>query len=524
MFRLALVALVAVLAAASCARPVDPAPGVGAAGDATGLAGGEPGLEAGAGGGDRAEASAPTDGTALADPLRLAMARPGPVRPDEVVLTDQPAVIVSDLLYDGLTEAVGRHGRLRPGLAASWTADADFTTWTFILAPDAAVDVDAAVASLARLTTDGRGGRPAAGAVLAAGMRRVTAGEGRSIVIELERPNAGLPWVLSGLPYAIVGPSGEPTGDYDVTADDANGMLLHRRPRSRPGPNRSDALPGELQLTWVGDGAEAHRLLGNGSVDAAVVGPGQVPVVDDRPIATAATRFYVLNGRSAALASPESRWAVLGAIDRRALIQRGLGQSVVAVDGLVGPDHAGWSTADRCAATCGRAGARGEAERPATIRSDRSPLSVSFSGDDQRPLAAAIAAQLSAAQLDAQANERAPDELAAMIVAGQTDLFAFGWIAPATSLDAVIPPMLRVDSPANVAMVQSVEVADLLAVAAVTADDRARWDLLAEAHRVALDDGLILPIAASASLLALGPGVEGAVVRADGSLDLESAG
>ena len=52
--------------------------------------------------------------------LRIAMVKPATTLPAQLVLTDQAQVVVSDLLYDGLTEVDARSGRLRPGLASDF--------------------------------------------------------------------------------------------------------------------------------------------------------------------------------------------------------------------------------------------------------------------------------------------------------------------------------------------------------------------------------------------------------------------
>ena len=46
-------------------------------------------------------------------------------------MADQPAVIVSDLLYDGLTEVDGRSEQLLPGLATSWEPNDTYSVWRF---------------------------------------------------------------------------------------------------------------------------------------------------------------------------------------------------------------------------------------------------------------------------------------------------------------------------------------------------------------------------------------------------------
>ena len=445
-----------------------------------------------------------------ATPVRLALDRPGPIDPRRVVLTDQAAVIISDLIYDGLTESVGRAGELRPGLASSWAADEQFTRWVFELDPEAAVSPGDVVAALAPLAEADE----SSAAAITAGIHSVEAGPGRSVIIELWAPNAGLPWILSGLPYSIPGPKDAPTGDYTITSDDNNGMILHRKPQRAGGPS-------EVRIDWVDDPVEADRLLTAGLVDGALVEPDARSADGVRRVSTVVTRFYVLNSRSPTLADLDVRLAVLAAVDRRELIESGFEQAVLPVEGLLGRDQAGWTADGGCGPACATDPAS------ATEQADllgNPTLVVAYSGADQRHLAAAVAGQLVTAGFGVDHTELTPDDLASVIVGGATDLFAFGWIAPATSADAVIPPVLRVDSAANIARIQSAPIADILAVAAVTGDDRARWALLAEAERTALADALILPIATSTSDLALAATAADLVVRADGSLDLDGRG
>ena len=451
--------------------------------------------------------------------LRLAMVRPGTSDPAEVVLTDQPAVILADLLYDGLTEAVGTEGRLRPGLARNWSANDDFTVWTFHLDPSGGLGAQEVAHVLSVYAADGgrRNGRVGAGAVVAARIESVSYEGETSVVIRLAAPNAGLPWVLSGLPFSIVGSDGASTGDYRIDSDDRTRMILTARSDAAPGG------PDHIVLRWVADGSEAYELLRDGEVDAAVVDQRSFADAEQRfgaaGVATSAVRFYVLNADSPVLATAEARRAVLAAVDRPALVASGFDQRVIETDSLIAPSLAGYSEQAVCGEVCafdpGLATAALASIGPTDLR-------VAYTGEEQEELARSVTKELRSGGFGARHTALAPDELASVIVDGETDLFAFGWVAPATSSDAVVPPLLAIDSAANIARIDSPTVARFLAEAAVTADDATRWALLADAHRAAMDDALLLPIAASTSMLVRGDAADNLLVRADGSIDVES--
>lgn len=453
-----------------------------------------------------------------ADVLRLALTRPPSFRPDEVVLTDQSAVIVSDLLYDGLTEAVGNDGELRPGLALDWSPNDDFSRWTFHLDPRSGVTAEVVADSLRWFTGNNGASRAGAAAVLAADIRAVEVEDRSTVVIELNSSNAGLPWVLSGLPFSIIGPSDQPTGDYEVASDsvDEDGLVLQRRDvRQRPDLFAPDIVP----ITWVDDEREGPDLVVAGAVDVGVADesfdsvPGATAVAVP---ATVAVRFYVLNSRSEGLSEPESRRTILKAIDREELVDLSAHHQPMPVDGLLGSSMTGYRPG-ACSSVCadGRPVHDATEATPATVQ-------VSYSGVDQWPMATAMVEQLRAAGFGTELSDQRPRDLAAQIVSGDTDMFSFGWVAPATSSDAVVPPLLTIDSPANVARIDSPAVADLLATAAVTADDERRWKILDEAHRLALAEALILPIAGSTSMLIHAQNAPLLAVRADGSIDLDS--
>ncbi|MEM9564522.1 MAG: ABC transporter substrate-binding protein [Actinomycetota bacterium] len=452
------------------------------------------------------------------------MVRPASLRPDEVVSSDQGAVILADLLYDGLTEVDGASGRLRPGLAIDWTSDDDFRRWTFRLDPAAGVASGAVVASLQAVSAadDGADPVPVTAASLAVGIRSVEATDAATVVVDLLRPNAGLPWILSGLPYSIVGTGGASTGAYEIDGEDAAGLRL----RIRPAFDSGGAGPETVSVRWADDASAAYRLLVDGAVDGAVVGPESLADAAQRfgwvPTSTSTVRFYVLNAGSPAFGGLDDRLAVVDAVDTEALVEAADRPDLVAVDGLVSPGAAGWeSTASPTGRVAGPAGPADAADEsraptPATLR-------LASVGEGGAVLTEALASQLTEAGHEVLEAAVPAPELAASIVDGSTDLFAFGWVAPASAIDAILPPLLGADSPANVARIADPEVGSLLERAARTADDEDRWELLRLAERSALEEGTLLPVAASGSTLVVSSAESGPVIRADGSLDLESS-
>ena len=443
--------------------------------------------------------------------LSLALIQPDSFLPAEAARTDQSAVIISDLLYDGLTEAVGRDGELRPALARSWTADQDFVSWTFVLDRARNVTADAVVTSLEPLasTFDGDGPTPGVPARLAAGIRSVSAVDDWTINIELERSNAGLPWLLSGLPFSVVGSEGAGTGAYVVEREAEDGVRLRRQ-------DGDSAAPPQVEISWVEDPTAGLELLEGGLVHGSVVPPVATPsdLAFNLVTSSVATRFYVLDPRSALLADPELAAAVRAVIEPAAL-------AAEHPEGAIGDGLVPMSMAGYVAGACGDACA-GRPEVVDTIDPPARPVEIGSAGAEQEQMAMTVADQLSVAGIPALAEPRTPEELASMIVAGGTDIFAFGWVAAASSADAVLPPLLTVDSAANVARIDDRAVSEYLDMAAVTADDQQRWGLLDAAHRRALESGRIVPVMSAVVGFGLADEVASLSVRSDGSLDLEA--
>ncbi len=468
------------------------------------------------------------------DVLRLALARPTTIIPARVAMADQSAVLVSDLLYDGLTEVVGRQDRIRPALASSWEADATYTTWLFEIDEDR---IDPAVV-VEHFTAVLAGERSAAASTLLGGVESVAATSAGTVEFTLMAPNAGFPWLLSGLAASVVGPDGDPTGRYrtvdevdplpevdvesaDPSAEMPSELLLQAADPTAVGPD-------SIEILWADDDAAAYDLLTLGLADAAVA---PADLLDDatrrfghRPVERSITIFYGLSLPGDAAAD---RVAVAQAISASA--ESGLTAELEALgaspsDLLIGVSLAGAGPlASLGAIDFGEAidGSASSADDGADLGVD--DLTVSYTDEVHAEVAEALEDRLLAAGFGVSTEQRGLDEQSAAIAEGRAGVFAFGWAAAAGSLDAVVAPMGQGSSPSNVLGFDSAAVDALLVEAAATADDEQRWALLAETYELLAADARAVPVGVANSLLVVAPPAQALVVRADGSLDLEPA-
>ncbi|MCP4087200.1 MAG: hypothetical protein GY745_19470 [Actinomycetia bacterium] len=187
-----------------------------------------------------AEAETPVAGGVM----RAALLRPHTVDPAAIALDHPGAVILSDLLFDGLTQ-VTAEGEVVGGLASRWDPSEDFTVWTFSLDDEASfhdgtpVTADLVVASLERLATSESG---AASTLDPYSLEVVDAG---TVRVSSESPDALVPLVFSGVAYGIV------PADFDEETLVGSGPF---RAVSVDGPRwRLDGVVGH---TWI-EGVEA---------------------------------------------------------------------------------------------------------------------------------------------------------------------------------------------------------------------------------------------------------------------------
>ncbi len=435
-------------------------------------------------------------------PLHLTLTTTDVWDPAAISVGNQAQVLLADLLYDGLTEA-SAEGELRPALAESWSASADFRQWTFELGDG--VDAQAVAASFARL----RETAPASVAVaLLNDVETIDPSGDSAVMFTLRNPNAGFAWLLSGVQYSIHGD--EPTGPYAIESTDAVGMtLVSEQYRT-------------IEVAWAADTKAAYDQLTLGETDAAIVDATLTGDAASRfgqqPSARSLVRFYGLNLASPNLYDSRLRQAVLAAVDRPGAM-RALTTSGFTADGVAASSLAGFRYG-ACASACvyNPSGATAKLAEVGVAPT----LVVGYVGADQAAAAASIGESLTRAGFGATVQEVAADQLTAMIGAGTVDIFSFGWPTPASSMDAVIPPLFASVSPLNVTRLVSTEVDALIAEAMTTGDDEARWKLLADAESAALAQWTVIPVATAHNGLVQRAQDSPLAVRPDGSIDVTS--
>ncbi len=289
------------------------------------------------------------------------------------------------LIFSGLVR-LGPNNTYEPDLAESWTSDAKGTTWTFTLRDDAVwqdgepVTADDVVYTVEALKD------PAAAGAMAGAWADVTATavDPRTVKLEVATPIAGflaaatqplLPaHLLSDVPFADLAASPFATspvgsGPYQlIELDDEQAVLLPAalaRVEETAGPvgptpsldalgtpaptsTPSQALPflERIEMHFYDDETAAADAFGAGEVDAVA---GLLPATSaalatdpavDRiryPTTTLATVMLNLRASHPELRDPRVRKALLGALDRDAIVETALGGDGIAADTLVSP-------------------------------------------------------------------------------------------------------------------------------------------------------------------------------------------
>ncbi len=448
--------------------------------------------------------------------LTLAMVRPPTWDPVELSMADQGAVIIADLLYDGLTE-VDSQGELQPGLASSWTVSDDGLVWTFDLdlARTSVAEVIAAVERLRLAGSDS----PAA--LLLGDVDRIEPVDEDSVRFVLRTPQAGLDWILSGVPYSIVPADGSATGPFSVAIQRESGVRLW----SASTADRAAGAGGSIELVWADDAVAVAESFDRGEADAAVL---DVVIASRTPLlgstgARSAVRFYGLSPAVPALADVRVRRAVLAAVDRSALadqVPSGVSSAeVFDIDGLVGPTTVGF-VEGACGNTC-----QYDPARAAGLLAEVGPvlpITIGYLGESQHAVSSKLAEQLRGVGFEVELAPLTVDTFAAAVAAGDVAIYSWGWVAPAGSIDAVLPPLLSGTGAANPAGLFMADTEATLARASTENDDATRWTLLQSVHAQVLDDGWLIPIAAARSELVLAPAVSGVTVRGDGSIEVRT--
>ncbi|MDP1819626.1 MAG: ABC transporter substrate-binding protein [Acidimicrobiales bacterium] len=449
-------------------------------------------------------------------------------------------LMVLDLLHDGLT----RHepdGSAAPALAASWTNDGTFRTWTFVLDPAAAFTSGRAVSaadvviSLERVAAAGDASIAAIQLEAVTGFRPFVDGaaphveglravDARTVEITLDRPLSALPEVLAAPAYGVVDPAAlrqpvvelDLTGAWRVTAARQGGLTLARRPEA-PAPIDT------IELRTFADSRAAYAAFEAGDVDWAPVPVEEFGAAVEAHGREAFAPFQaelLLGLRlSGSLGRVELRQAVAAAIDREAIVRAVYPDLANPLPGVV-PTGVGGHVSASCVAC------RPDVARARTLLATAFPdgtvpmVAIDVeAAPAQEALAAIVAEALAEVGIPSEVRARPLEEHERFVVSGAQELFTFGWVGGYAAPGAYLAPLFRSGSPENLTGLQDAEVDRLVAAAEAAAsgpDAMAAWTAVEQ--RI-LEAAVVVPIAQFRTQVVVAPRVEGLVHAVDGSVD-----
>lgn len=493
----------------------------------------------------------PLDGGAV----RLGL--PGPLVLDPVAANPgSPAeLMVADLLHDGLTE-LGADGEIRPGLAARWSADESFQSWTFELDDDATftdgspVTAEAVAASLTRVAASGPGtlaslrleavaGHPELVAGAADTLSGVSAEGDGTVRIQTTTPLATLPAILAAPELGIVAPeavealaAAEDPEDLDQLEDvplsgrwepsgaDEGALTVTRRRRAS---GHLDAVV----LEPFDDPSAAYSAFEAGDVDWALVpGSDHDEAVDahgdDHFSPFHAEVFLGLRVTGPPLDSMSLRVAVAAAIDRDELVAEVYADvadplSTVVPVGVPGHDPDVCGDADAC---------RYDPEVAEAVLAEAHPdgavptVAIDFDDSErQTRLAEEVAAALDAVGIPTELRPRPRGEYRAFVTSGQQQLFSLGWIGGYPSPDAYLAPLFGSTADDNLTGVASATVDQALAAARATGDPEAAEAAWSGVEAQILAEAIVVPVAQFRTQAVAAERVQDLRHRIDGSVD-----
>lgn len=482
--------------------------------------------------------------------------------PHAVDETDPVAVLVTDLLTDGLTQIDSTTGLAAPALADSWRVSGDGLTWTFSLGqyvfstgePITAVD---AVASLNRIAAQGVSslsgpslwaveGWNQAGAVnsdsaVVSGIRAVSETE---VELTLTTPFADLAEVLSGVIFGVT-PAEEPdaavaAGEFPLTSSSAFEPVALWEDGIRMQGVESPGEISAIELLWDPEGS----LLAAGEVDLGiglgpdVVTPGLQHSRSDRGVHV----FFAMDASEAPLDDPLIRQAVLHTIDRESLRDEFF-PGLAVMDGFAPDGNVDAESVDACAVACELDLEQARLLIDASTSRDV-PLTVDYffdvtpppaedstaredaDGTDETPvsaeeqLATAIAAALQEIGLDAAAVGHDPVEYGTLAANGELGLFRFGTVSASPSRESDIAAMFATDGPDNITGISIDRLDDVFTEARQELDGEDRQLDYAEAESIVFGEAALAPLVTNHHDLWFGENLSSAGLEPDGSLDL----
>lgn len=468
--------------------------------------------------------------------LRISVPSLDFVAPHDVDETDPVAVLVTDLLTDGLTERDGASGLAMPGLADSWEVSDDHLVWLFRLGDftfgdGLPITADDVVASLNRVAQRGLeslsgpnlwpidGWSEASEDVAVSGIAAL----GDDVVtITLTERFEPLPEILAGVAFGVFPAQRDTAGSLPVSSSSrfAATALWEDGLRIAGEPVAGEISTIELLVDPAG------TLIAAGETDLAVGIDPDEPLGDLRgsTIQRSADAFFAMNAELAPFDDVMIRQAVLHAVDREALVDEFFPHAGL-MQGFV-PQGVPGGSVDACGDDCAY-----DVDQ-ARLLVDASPSrDVAFTvdyflaeGDDdsEQRMAEMIASSLRDVGLVATARSHTPTDYGVRAANGELGMFRFGSISTALSPEADLGAMFETAGRDNLTGTSIERFDAFIAAARVEPNPVVRASIYADAERLLFAEAVALPVAEFRHHVAFTDVLESASLEPDGSLDLEA--
>jgi ABC-type oligopeptide transport system substrate-binding subunit len=351
-------------------------------------------------------------------------------------------------------------------------------------------------------------------------------------VIRLSTPDADLPALLAAPAFGVVPTEvargerpalpGPTSGPYTVVSEAADVLTLQRSASTPAVAARPDAVEVHRYDSETAAGAAYDAgMLDLVPLPADRVGELVRPGVGVVRVSPGAALWWIAaDTTDPALSSPDVRRGIAHAADRNAIVTNDLpGRRVL--DGLY-PAQVPGGTENPCGADCATDAAATRAAVTAAFPAGAPTVRVD-SPSSPGPVAATgtFAASLDGAGWPATVRTRSVADYRDQVLAGDRQLFWFGWVGVAATPEAYLPAMFLSGSPDNVTGFSDPLVDAAIGAARSTADPAERATRWAEAERLVLDRMPVVPLAQAQNAVALSSSVQGFVQRLDGSFAVD---
>lgn len=477
--------------------------------------------------------------------LRVGVPRLDYVVPHEVDETDPVAVLIADVLTDGLTQIDPSTGLAAPALADAWRVSTDGLTWTFALGNHAfstgeEITPDDVVASLNRVAAQGinsltgpslwpiEGWLEASAADDGAVVTGISVVGENDVQISLLTPYADLAEVLASVVFGVV-PADDArpdlvAGEFPLTSSASLAPIALWEDGIRL---QGEEVPGEISAIELFLDPEGS-LLAAGEVD---LGVGYDPSISLPGIThTTSERsghvFFAMDASDAPLNDPLIRQAILHTIDREA-IRDEFFPDLVVMNGFKPASDA----EDACAGACELDLEQAQTLIEASSNRDVA-LTVDFFFDapsedpgaeaatPEQDLATAIATALQEIGLNATAVGHDPAEYGARAANGELGLFRFGAVTTSPSRESDVAAIFATDGSDNITGISIDRLDDVLNEARGELDGDERQLRYAEAEQIVFGEAAFAPLVSLHHDLWFGENLNSAGLEPDGSLDL----